>query len=265
MTITLRELVAAAERTAERQRRELSPAVTQARLQELGLAGRAPGRFAAALRGAGLSVIAEVKGASPVDGVLRAGLDPVSLARTYEEAGAAAISVLTEERHFAGSLDHLEKVAAAVGLPLLRKDFIVQEYQVARAALAGAAAVLLIAEALEPARLEALVECAHGLGLDALVEIHGIGSLDAAIAAGSGLIGVNNRDLTTMVVDPGHALRVAEHLPAEVVKVAESGLASADDAAAARAAGYDAVLVGSALVRAGDPAVALRTLCAGRC
>ena len=263
MSITLDDLVAAAERTMEIQRRSLTPEMLRDRVDAEGLTGRPPGRLRAALRGDRLAVIAEVKGASPVDGVLRDGLEPAALAMTYERAGAAAVSVLTEERHFGGSLDHLEAVAAVSALPLLRKDFIVDEYQIERAALSGAAAVLLIAEVLDARRLRELVRHAHGLGLDALVEIHGEASLPAAVDAESGLIGVNNRNLSTMVVDWHHCLRVAGQIPETVVRVAESGISKPEQARAVRAAGFDAILVGTALVRAEDPGAALRALRTG--
>lgn len=263
MTITLDRLVAAARETAARQQRSLSAAEAERLLQEHGLVGRPPGAFRAALRGEQLAVIAEVKGASPVDGVLRDQLEPASLAQRYAAAGASAISVLTEERYFGGRLGHLEEVAATVSLPLLRKDFVVSEYQVARAALSGAAAVLLIAEVLGPGRLRELVAAAHRVGLDALVEIHDADSLPAAVDAASGLIGVNNRNLATMKVDREHCLRIAGRLPEDVVRVAESGLSRPEHAAAVRRAGYDAILVGTALVRADDPSAALRALRGG--
>jgi indole-3-glycerol phosphate synthase len=260
VSITLSDLVRAAERSTARQQRSLSLEQVDALMRDRGLVGRLPGALRNALSGPELAVIAEVKGASPVDGVLREGLDPAHLAATYAAAGAAAISVLTEEQHFGGSLDHLEAVAGAVDLPLLRKDFVVTEYQVARAALSGGSAVLLIAEVLPPARLRELVTYAHSLGLDALVEIHDGNSLPAAVAAGSGLIGVNNRNLSTMRVDREHCLRLADRLPRGIVRVAESGLTLPGHAAAVREAGYDAILVGTALVRADDPSEALRAL-----
>jgi indole-3-glycerol phosphate synthase len=264
MTITLQQLVQTARETAARQRERLPTAMLDRLLEERELTGRTPGRFRDALRQEHLAVIAEVKGASPVDGELRADLDPPRLAASYERAGAAAISVLTEERYFAGSLEHLAAVAKVATVPLLRKDFIVEEYQIGRAALAGASAVLLIADALAPDRLRELVAYADGYGLDALIEVHDPETLPAAVAAGSGLIGVNNRDLRTMVVDWEHSLRMAESLPSNVVRVAESGIATVAQATSLRSAGYDAILVGSALVRTADPESTLRGLCGVR-
>lgn len=260
MSVTLEQLVHAARATATRDRERISERELQRRIEAAGLCGRPPGRFRRALLRPDVAIIAEVKGASPVDGSLRPGLEPAALARTYETAGAAAVSVLTEERFFAGALGHLQGVARAVALPALRKDFIVEPYQILQAALAGAAAILLIAEAVTAERLAELVEVAHGVGLDALVEVHDPASVAGAAGAGSGLMGVNNRDLVTMRVDPEHALRIAADLPDDYTRVAESGIRERAQVAAAAAAGYDAVLVGSSLVTAGDPGAALRRL-----
>ena len=261
MTITLEQLVRTARATAARDRRRLPERELVARLREA--PARRRGRFRDALRGPGLSVIAEVKGASPLEGRLRADLEPVTLARAYAAAGAAAVSVLTEERYFGGALAHLQRVAAAVPLPALRKDFVVEPYQVYQAALAGAAAVLLIADALEAEALRELVALAHACGLDALVEVHDAGAAARAAASGSDLIGVNNRDLRTMRVRWRHCLEVADALPDGVVTVAESGLSEAAQLRAVAAAGYDAVLIGSALVSAPDPGARLRALLEG--
>lgn len=261
--ITLDLLVDTARQKTAADRVATPPAELRARLQDSGALGLPSGRLRQALAGDNVSVIAEVKGASPLSGPLRTPFDPVDLAGQYVEAGAAAISVLTEETFFAGSLGHLASVAAAVDLPVLRKDFIVDAYQIEQAALAGAAAVLLIAEALEPSQMQDLVGLAHQLRLDALVELHDSDSIDAVIAARSGLIGVNNRDLRSMRVDWRHSLRVAGQLPADSVRVSESGIRSAAELAELGAAGYHAVLVGTSLVRATDPAVALQRLLVG--
>jgi len=261
--ITLDLLVDTARQKTAADRAVTPPAELQARLRSSSALDLPAGRLRRALSGDGMSVIAEVKGASPLSGPLRTPFDPVDLACCYVGAGAAAVSVLTEETFFAGSLAHLASVAAAVELPVLRKDFIVEGYQIEQAALAGAAAVLLIAEALEPSQLEDLVGLAHQLRLDALVELHDSDSVAAVVAAGSNLIGVNNRDLRSMRVDWRHSLRVAEQLPADSVWVSESGIRSAGELRELEAAGYHAVLVGTSLVRATDPATALQRLLIG--
>ena len=264
MTITLELLVDTARHKMEADRRAVSPDELAARMRSSGALEREPGRFATALRGGGTRIIAEVKGASPVDGPIREGYEPAMIACEYEGAGAAAISVLTEETYFGGSLDALHEVAAAVSLPVLRKDFIVDSYQIYQAAVAGAAAVLLIAEAMPPAQLADLVGVARECMLDALVEVHSAASIPAAVATGSGMIGVNNRNLTTMKVNWKHALEVAPMLPPDWLKVAESGISSPGQVAAVGVAGYDAALVGSSLMSAPVPADALRALLGGK-
>ena len=261
--ITLERLVETARQKAVADRAATPQAELQAKLRDSGALVRPAGRLRRALRGEGVSVIAEVKRASPLSGPLRTPFDPVDLARQYAGAGAAAISVLTEETFFGGSLSHLASVAAAVELPVLRKDFIIDAYQIEQAALAGAAAVLLIAEALEPSELQELVALAHQVRLDALVELHDADSIGAAVAAGSGLIGINNRDLRSMRVDWRYSLQLAEQLPSATVRVSESGIQSATELHQLGAAGYDAVLVGTSLVRATDPAIALQRLLQG--
>ncbi len=216
--------------------------------------GDTPRGFAAALKRCGLSVIAEIKRRSPSAGAIRETVEPAAQARRYEAGGAAALSVLTEGPHFGGSLDDLRAARAAVALPVLRKDFILDAYQIHEAYAAGADAVLLIVRALSRGRLGELLRCCDALGLDALVEVHDAAEIDAALEAGARVIGVNNRDLTSFDVRLQRCLELAERIPAGVVRVAESGIATADDAARVRAAGYDAVLVGEALMRADDPA-----------
>ena len=261
--ITLERLVDTARQKADADRAATPQVELQAKLRDSDALRSPAGRLRQALCSDGMSVIAEVKGASPLSGPLRTPFDPVDLTRQYVGAGAAAISVLTEETFFAGSLEHLGSVAAAVELPVLRKDFIVDAYQIEQAALAGAAAVLLIAEALEPSQLQELVGLAHQMRLDALVELHDTDSIDAVVAADSGLIGINNRDLRSMRVDWRHSLRIAEQLPSGTVRVSESGIRSATELHQLGAAGYHAVLVGTSLVRAADPAAALQRLLAG--
>jgi indole-3-glycerol phosphate synthase len=219
-------------------------------------------RFAAALsaRGVGVRIIAEVKRRSPSKGAIREGADPVAVARAYEAGGAAAISVLTDARYFGGSLDDLRAVREAVSVPVLRKDFIIDPYQLVESALAGADAVLLIARALPGDALPRLHDEARKLGLEVLVEVHDEVEMAAAVAAGVEVIGVNNRDLATFHVDTGVTARLARLAPRDAVLVAESGIATADDIHPLAAAGARAFLVGESLMRAADPAAALRAL-----
>jgi indole-3-glycerol phosphate synthase len=223
----------------------------------------ARGLAAAVRRGpAGPRVIAEVKRRSPSKGELRIDLDPAALATAYADGGAAAVSVLTEPRHFAGSPDDLLAVRAAVDLPVLRKDFVTTAYQVWESRAWGADAVLLIVAALDEPTLRVLLEEAAAAGLDALVEVHTVAEAEAAAAAGATLVGVNARDLATLEVDPGRFAAVRHALPAGTVLVAESGIRDRAGVQAAADAGADAVLVGETLVRASDPAAAVRDLLA---
>src|SRR5437764_12876199 len=208
----------------------------------------------------GFSVIAEVKRRSPSKGAIDADLDPVELARAYERGGAAALSVLTDADHFGGSPDDLAAARAAVHIPVLRKDFTVSAADVCDARMMGADAVLLIVAALADAELVRLRALAAELGLAALVEVHDEVELDRAVDAGADLVGVNQRDLFTFEVDRHRAERLAPRIPAEVVGVAESGVRDASDAARLAGAGFDAVLVGEALVRAPDREAAVRSL-----
>lgn len=207
-----------------------------------------------------LAVISEIKRRSPSKGDLHVGLDPAALARTYADGGAACLSVLTDQEFFGGSAADLQAARAACSLPVLRKDFTVCAHDVCDARLMGADCVLLIAAALAPAELAELHRLAVELGLDVLVEIHDEGELEHALAAGATLVGVNQRDLVTFQVDHERAERMAGVIPEGAVKVAESGVRDATDAARLRAAGYDAVLVGETLVTAPDPAAAVRSL-----
>ncbi|GBC87541.1 Indole-3-glycerol phosphate synthase [bacterium HR12] len=225
-------------------------------------AGLPPARgFAAALRAASApAVIAEVKRSSPSAGPLAEDADAAALARRYEEAGAAAVSVLTEPRHFGGSLADLRAVHLAVSVPVLRKDFLVHPDQVLEARVGGADAVLLIVAALSRSELEAMLATARDLGLDALVEVHTEAELETALRAGAEVIGVNARDLETLEVDPEGALEILAQVPSDRVAVAESGISTRAQVEAALAAGARAVLVGEALVRAPDPGAVLREL-----
>lgn len=219
--------------------------------------------FAAALRrvaGGPVRVIAEVKKASPSRGPIAPGADPVAIAQGYERAGAAAISVLTEARRFGGSLEDLARVARAVRVPLLRKDFVVERYQLLEARAAGASAVLLIAALHDGPALRALREEAAALGLEALVEVHDEPDLARAAAARAAIIGVNNRDLRTLAVSLAVSERLAPLLPRGAVRVSESGIAGKEDVARLADSGYDAVLVGERLMAAPDPAAALAEL-----
>jgi len=221
----------------------------------------ASGRFHEALeRRDRLNVIAECKRRSPSRGVLRADYDAVAIARGYEQAGAAAISVLTEPTFFDGSLDDLVRVRAAVQVPVLRKDFIVSEYQLFEAKAAGADAVLLIVAALSPEELRSLRAKAAGLGLDALVEVHNQEELIVAIDAGATIVGVNNRNLRTLAVDVHASEDLAARMPKGVLSISESGLKSAEDLRRLRALGYQAFLIGERFMTEPLPGIALSRL-----
>ncbi len=217
--------------------------------------------FAAALRGDdGVAVIAEIKRRSPSRGELAPGLVAADVARSYEVGGAAALSVLTDVEFFGGSPSDLVDARAATSLPVLRKDFTVDRRDVLDARLMGADAVLLIVAALGDDELPTLVALAGEVGLDALVEVHDEAEVDRALAAGATLVGVNQRDLTTFVVDADRAQRLATRLPLDVVRVAESGIGGPQDVARLGDAGYDAVLVGEWVVTSADPGAAVRSL-----
>lgn len=219
-----------------------------------------PRDFAAALRRPGVQVIAEVKRASPSAGAIRAGADPAAVARTYAAAGAACISVLTDGPSFGGSLDDLVAVRAAVEVPLLRKDFLIDRYQLLEARAAGADAVLLIAEVLPGGRLGEMLRQAEALGLQALVELYDEDNLPRVLEAGAKLVGINNRDLRSFEVRLERTEQLAPRVPAGVVLVSESGLHGRDDVARVARAGAKAVLVGEALMRAADAGAKLREL-----
>jgi indole-3-glycerol phosphate synthase len=208
------------------------------------------------------AIIAEIKKASPSKGVLSADFDAARIALAYQRGGASALSVLTDETFFQGSLGDLESARAAVSVPVLRKDFTIANEQIVEAAAYGADAILLIAAILSEREIRAFRETAARYRMAALVEVHNRGELDAAIAAGSDIIGVNNRDLTTFEVALETSLRLAEHIPGGVLRVSESGIHSARDIATLRDAGYTAFLVGEHLMKSGDPAAALKELVA---
>jgi indole-3-glycerol phosphate synthase len=223
-----------------------------------------PRGFAAALspRGGPARIVAEVKRASPSAGAIAAGLDAPAQARRYAGAGAACISVLTDGPGFGGSLEDLAAVRAAVEVPLLRKDFVLDRYQLLEARAHGADAALLIVAALAPDRLRALHDACGELGLAALVEVHDAREAELALGAGARLVGVNNRDLRTFAVDLAVSERILPSLPEGVKGVAESGVRTADDARRLRRAGAANLLVGEALVRAADPGALLREMTA---
>ncbi|MCK6558497.1 indole-3-glycerol phosphate synthase TrpC [bacterium] len=214
----------------------------------------APRDFMRALTtGPNLALIAELKKASPSAGVLRADFDVTQLARSYAAHGAAALSVLTDATYFQGHLAYLEQAAAATGLPILRKDFLIDSYQIVEARAFGADAVLLIAALLSAERLHELLAAAEQWGLAALVEVHEECEIESALAAGAKIIGINNRDLHTFAVNLATAERLVADVPAACVRVAESGISSRHEVERLAAAGFDAILIGSHLMRQADP------------
>jgi indole-3-glycerol phosphate synthase len=236
-------------------------AVPPAEVRAMAADAPEPRELATSLRTDQVAIIAEIKRASPSAGAIRKGsFDPAAIARQYEEAGAAALSVLTDEEFFAGKLRYLTAARAACSIPVLRKDFIIDEYQLHEARAAGADAALLIVAALEAAQLSDLLELAQSLGMTALVESHDEAELEVALGSGAEVLGVNNRDLRTFEVDLGTTERLAEMVPEGRVLVAESGVHTRDDVERLADAGADAALVGTALMRADDPGEALRRL-----
>jgi indole-3-glycerol phosphate synthase len=217
-----------------------------------------PRNFTAALGGSDVKLIAEVKRASPSKGLLAPNIDVAALARTYEEAGATAVSVLTEPEYFRGSLADLESVRAAVGLPVLRKDFILEPYQVYEARAHGADAVLLIVTILSAGELRSLLEIVHSLGMAALVEIHDREELEQALVVDPEIIGINNRHLADFSVSLETTMQLRPLVPGLVVS--ESGIHTRDDVVKLKDAGVDAILVGEALVSSADPAGKIREL-----
>jgi indole-3-glycerol phosphate synthase len=250
-------------------------AVTRQRVSALGPRAReleraaaqaaVPPRFDLALRqgggGGAVGVIAEIKRRSPAAGVIREELDPVELARAYAAGGAIAVSVLTDAPHFGGSLDDLARVTRAVAVPALRKDFILDELQLLEARVAGASAVLLIARILDAKRLAVLAGEARRMELGVLVEIHNAAELDWGLSVKPTAVGVNSRDLDSFAVDFGVAEALLPLVPADLPAVAESGIETRADIERLARAGADAVLVGTSLARADDPAAAVRALC----
>jgi indole-3-glycerol phosphate synthase len=250
-----RRRVAAAKETADRGKLE-------ARAREHQPRGFRKALELGASRRPGVAVIAEIKQASPSRGMIRGTMHVGSIAHEYAMAGASAISVLTEEDHFRGSLANLVEASAAGQIPCLRKDFIIDEFQLLEARAHRADAVLLIAAILDAGQLVAFSGIAHEIGLDVLCEVHDEFELERAAAAGCDMIGVNNRDLRTFHVDLETAVRLAPMIPATALKVAESGIHCGADIARLRAAGYDAFLIGESLMKEDSPGHALRALLA---
>jgi indole-3-glycerol phosphate synthase len=247
------------ERTREElARRKRARPVAELRAQPRAEDGRV--RFREALARPGIAVVAEFKRRSPSAGVLREGADVATLVRAYERGGASAVSVLTEGAHFDGSLADLRTARASCKLPLLRKDFVIDEYQLHEACESGADAVLLIAAALDDEQLGSLQRVARSLGLDALVEVHSREELRRALALGADLIGINNRDLRDFTVDVRNTLALMDEMPAGITVVSESGIDDARQLRRLEQAGVRAVLVGEALMRAHDPQAALEAL-----
>ena len=257
----LEQLVAEARRELEARRtRRAEPELERAAAAR----SRGEHRLLAAVRAPGLSLIAEHKRRSPSAGAIREDLTLADVVGAYERGGAAAISVLTQGPSFGGSLEDLAAARELTELPILRKDFIVDRYQLLEAAAAGADAVLLIVAALAPEQLRRLHEEALRLGLDALVEVHGAAELERALSLPAPLVGINNRNLVTLEVDLGTTFELLERVDGAAAVVAESGLGSRRQLDELAAAGVDAVLIGEALMRAGDVEAAVRALTAPR-
>jgi len=242
-------------------RAELADASRHRAALERRAESRAPARdFRAALVTTQPAIIAEIKKASPSRGILTENFDPASIARAYARGAAAALSVLTDREFFQGSLLDLESARAAVAIPALRKDFTIDEFHVIEAAAHGADAILLIAAVLDEKEMRRFRELAATFKMAALVEVHDAAELDAALASGAEIVGVNNRDLHTFEVKLETSLRLAERIPANVVKVSESGIHSSADVQRLARAGFHAFLVGEHLMKSPDPAAALRAL-----
>jgi indole-3-glycerol phosphate synthase len=219
-----------------------------------------PKAFPDVFRGPGIHIIAEIKRASPSKGLLNADIEPAALARTYAVGGACAISVLTEEDHFRGSLSDLREVRSAVSLPILRKDFIIESFQIFEARLAGADSVLLIAALLEGGALKSLIELSRSLAMEPLVEIHDEYELSIALDAGAGLIGINNRDLRTFRTDLEVTVKLASLIPGDRTIISESGIRTQQDISRLRDSGVHGFLIGESLVKSPDPEATLQEL-----
>lgn len=247
-------------RIVDEKKAELPALAARADALEQAAAQSLPRDFAGALQRNPPAIIAEIKKASPSKGILAAAFDPARIAAAYEHGGAAALSVLTDARHFQGSFEHLRQARAVVSIPVLRKDFTVDALNVLEAAAHGADAVLLIAAVLHERALRDLREAAERRGMAALVEVHSAAELDTALASGARIVGVNNRNLETFDVNLEVALRLADRIPAGVIKVAESGIHSSEDVRRLLAAGFQAFLVGEHLMKSSDAGGAVRAL-----
>jgi indole-3-glycerol phosphate synthase len=259
MTI-LDEIIERRRERLEEEKAVLPLAEVKARLARMTGLRQQPRNFAPMLQGERVRVIAEIKRRSPSEGALRELFDPRSLAQDYSGSGAAAISVLTEQDYFDGDPLYLRRARSGMPLPVLRKDFLVDEYQVYEARLLLADAVLLIADVLSEGQLRALLMVTRELGMEALVEAHDEAALETALRAGAKVVGINNRDLATMQVDLATTERLAREVPLDKILVSESGIKTVEDVERLARAGVDAVLVGTSLMRAEEPGRALRAL-----
>lgn len=261
MTGTVLDTIVSRKREEVRQRKRLRP---QAELAAAAKSMALPRAFVSALRekvDAGYpAVIAEIKKASPSKGVIRENFDPVAIAQSYERAGAACLSVLTDEDFFQGSDEYLQAARAAAALPVLRKDFIIDPYQVYESRELGADCILLIVSALQAAELSELKDLAASLSLDVLIEVHDAEELETALALHPKMIGVNNRNLKTFETSLHNTLDLLPQIPGDVLTITESGINSVEDVSSMRQHGVHAFLVGEAFMRADDPGAALRTL-----
>lgn len=257
MSTILDEIIARKIQEVARARQSVPFSELEARLS----AAPVPRGFLAALRQAAApALIAEVKKASPSAGLIRADFDPVSIALQYQSAGAACLSVLTDEHYFQGHLDFLAAIRQVVRIPVMRKEFIIDRYQIAEARAVGADCVLLIAECLDDTQLHDLYGYARSLGMDVLIELYDLPNVSRVLATGTHLLGINNRDLRTFVTSLEHTFTLQRQIPADVLLVSESGIATAADMQRLRSAGVGAVLVGESLMRQPDIAVAVRNL-----
>ncbi len=250
----------------ENKRREVDDAKRRDPIEKLReqVAPRKPGRFRRAIGEPGrLCLIAEIKKASPSRGVIRADFDPSAIARSYADGGASAISVLTDVKYFQGDVSYLVQARDESGLPVLRKDFIIDEYQIWETAAIGADAALLIVSTLDAEQLKDYLQLAGEVGLDALVEAHDAAEIETALEAGAEIVGINNRDLRTFKTDIETTLRLAERIPEDRVIVSESGIHTREDAQKVRDAGASAILVGEALMTCGDVSGKIRELTGG--